>query len=173
MAGVRYNYLVVEKLRRSSRYAVYKAVFRRVGVVQRQWRCVIRAPVDVSQTSELPYDQRATKHSRRPGFSSRSLCSHTASIMASRRTCISVLAQSKGFSSRASSASSSLRKFSSKSSNGTATSQRGINEAKRRTSSCLILRKTAFVPILHTTRQFSSTPTPRHGHLDTPKPGEE
>jgi hypothetical protein len=31
------------------------------GWVQRQWRCVIRAPVDVSQTLELLYDQRATK----------------------------------------------------------------------------------------------------------------
>jgi hypothetical protein len=172
MAG---EVFVVENMRRSSRYRVQGGFpTRRDGGCACQWRPAIRAPVDVSQTSELLSSLHCTTEHFRPlGFFFRTPALHILSTMASRRTCINVLSRLEGISSRATGASPSLRTFSSKSSNWTCATRRGINEAKRRTSPCLEVPNMVLSPILQARRQFSSTPTPRHGHLDAPKPGEE
>jgi hypothetical protein len=100
---------------------------------------------------------------------------HSIDRMATRRTCISVLRQTEAFYSTWK-ASPSPRNFSSQSNNWTYT-PRGINEAKRRVSPCSRqsygILTTTTPSSLRNQRLFSSTPTPRHGHLDPPKPGEE
>ncbi|KAH3905413.1 hypothetical protein HBH56_217360 [Parastagonospora nodorum] len=90
--------------------------------------------------------------------------------MASRRACVSVLRSSEACSSKSTCASSSLRKFSSRangfaypSPRANAPSPRSLISSKSPKSTLQLLQ----------TRQFSSTPTPHHGHLDEPKPGEE
>ncbi|KAH6159253.1 hypothetical protein HBI61_241000, partial [Parastagonospora nodorum] len=89
--------------------------------------------------------------------------------MASRRACVSVLRSSEAYSSKSTCASSSLRKFSSRangfaypSPRANAPSPRSLISSKSPKSTLQLLQ----------TRQFSSTPTPHHGHLDEPKPGE-
>jgi hypothetical protein len=91
-------------------------------------------------------------------------------IMASRRACVSVLRSSEAYSSKSTCASSSLRKFSSRASTfaypsprANAPSQRSLISSKSPKPTLQLLQA----------RQFSSTPTPHHGHLDEPKPGEE
>jgi hypothetical protein len=118
MAG---EVFVVENMRRSSRYRVQGGFpTRRDGGCACQWRPAIRAPVDVSQTSELLSSLHCTTEHFRPlGFFFRTPALHILSTMASRRTCINVLSRLEGISSRATGASPSLRTFSSKSSNWT------------------------------------------------------
>jgi hypothetical protein len=104
---------------------------------------------------------------------SRSSLLFQVNTMASRRTCISLLRQSETFASKASGASSSFQKFSSRSNSWTCATPRGINEARRRVSTSSRSLASMTPSNFQNRRQFSSTPAPRHGHLDTPKPGEE
>jgi hypothetical protein len=144
-------------------------------LVDRQWRWVIRAQLTSHSLRNYRCDNTISVllPFPFPGCLSRTILLFQFSIMASRRICISLLRQSDTFATRASGASSNLQKFSSQSSTWTCATPQGINEAKRRVSTC----SRSFASMNHSNfqnrRPFSSTPAPRHGHLDTPKPGEE
>ena len=93
--------------------------------------------------------------------------------MASRRACLDVLRRSEALA-RNSSASSNLRNFSSQSS--WTTTPQAVTSAKRRISPWsqkALKTPHATSRVLRHHRQFSSSPTSRHGHLDPPRPGEE
>jgi hypothetical protein len=152
-------------------------VFRGDGYQARQWRRVASAQPDVSQRLELSLYILASCNCHFFTFSRLLLpvpCfpfTHTG-IMASRRPCTSILKLSSTFSAKSAhaSSSSSLRNFSSRAkSNWTCTT----SPAKRRTLLRYTQNLNSATSSMHIHRQFSSTPTPRHGHLDEPKPGEE
>lgn len=96
-------------------------------------------------------------------------------IMASRRTCTTAFRRSEAFLSQksGSSSSSSIQKFSRQSSNWTCPAPQQSNGVKQ--TSLNSYRKFIATPssTLRIQRPFSSSPASRHGHLDTPAPGEE
>jgi hypothetical protein len=148
------------------------------AVWDRQWRFVNRALTLTSHSSRIYRCTTCTTATVR--FSLPSLCTHNTLFsytMASRRTCLGVLKWSEGLPSRLRGASSGARNFTSETSNWTFVISQGCNESKKRLSAWTpqaprILQATT-QPFLRQRRLFSSSPAPRHGHLDAPKPGEE
>ncbi|KAF2125580.1 ferredoxin [Dothidotthia symphoricarpi CBS 119687] len=84
--------------------------------------------------------------------------------MAAKRVCSSALRLSGAGAARKSTGARSSRSFSTQHANWTTALQ-----AKHTTSTTILPR----IQATHPQRRFSTTPTPQHGHLDPPKPGEE
>lgn len=126
--------------------------------------------IDVSQRAELSLHAAVQPVCSSVAFCIRTLAlSFCIIIMASRRTCLGLLRRGDAFTKK-SSASSNLRTFS----NPSYWSTRRVQDAKRISLWSQSSRSPlATSQILRHSKQFSSSPAPRHGHLDAPKPGEE